>query len=164
MLNWWMCLLKNCITFYTSNTIITVISEINANEPLQNKMKTYNKVGLIKFSCYLRGSKWTWVLGSQCHLVFSPKERDSVCQSPGCSLLPFLLVACLYSPGFPNSPSMQILTYMCTEENYSKWQLTTTAASWKDYCRKSRTPYIIRQFHIRPGCLDHSSLFQSTVT
>lgn len=39
---------EDCVTFYTSNTIITVISEINANEPLQSENGKENKLGVIK--------------------------------------------------------------------------------------------------------------------
>lgn len=46
---------EDCVTFYTSNTIITVISEINANEPLQSKNGKENKLWVIKFSCL---SEW----------------------------------------------------------------------------------------------------------
>lgn len=44
---------EDCVTFYTSNTIITVIFEINANEPLQSKMERKNQLRVIKFSCLL---------------------------------------------------------------------------------------------------------------
>lgn len=41
---------EDCVTFYTSNTIITVTSGINANEPLQDKNGKENKLRVIKFS------------------------------------------------------------------------------------------------------------------
>ena len=47
---------KDCVTFYTSNTIITVTSGLNANEPLQDKNGKENKLKGIKFSC-LHGVK-----------------------------------------------------------------------------------------------------------
>lgn len=46
----------DCVTFYTSNTIITVISEINANEPLQNKDGKESMLRVTKFSCL---SEWS---------------------------------------------------------------------------------------------------------
>lgn len=42
---------EDCVTFYTSNTIITVTSGINVNEPLQDKNGKENKLRVIKFSC-----------------------------------------------------------------------------------------------------------------
>lgn len=42
---------EDCVTFYTSNTVITVTSGINANEPFQNKNGKENRLTVIKFSC-----------------------------------------------------------------------------------------------------------------
>lgn len=42
---------EDCVTFYTSNTIITVASGINANEPFQNKTGKENRLTVMKFSC-----------------------------------------------------------------------------------------------------------------
>lgn len=42
---------EDCVTFYTSNTIITVASGIDANEPFQNKAGKENRLTGMKFSC-----------------------------------------------------------------------------------------------------------------
>lgn len=49
---------QDCVTFYTSNTIITVTSGINANEPLQDKNGKENNLRvIIKFSCLFEGGQ-----------------------------------------------------------------------------------------------------------
>lgn len=63
---------EDCVTFYTSNTIITVISEINANEPLQSKNGKENKLRVIKVLLFVwMGSKWAGVLKYLSTFIFS---------------------------------------------------------------------------------------------
>ena len=62
-------------------------------------MKTWKKLGAVKFSCSLRGSQWTWVLGSKCHLGFFLPRRDSISMS-----ISLLWARSLYAGSMPLQP------------------------------------------------------------
>lgn len=122
------------------------------------KCKRKRNLELIKFSCFLRGSVWTWVLSKKGQTCIFPKrsEKPSVCQFHYYGLITFVLEACFSSPAFPG-PTSTHLQALTTANKHSR--------SFKRTATRNRQPHAAQgNSTLELDVWTAVSLFQSTVT